>query len=179
MYLIIRKGTELSEETRHRTLEAAIKVAEKEAKRIQKEYDTYDDPVTSKYDDGTACVSLSGDHIFQGWLIVPEPKTTIERAEVLLQVANLGIDEFNRTLDDADVAYNPLCEAMQMLCQLNPAKTHGGVMTNIERLAANGEIGLLVAMQKGNNETFCKRFGIPMRADTSYDLESWLFAPAE
>ena len=91
----------------------------------------------------------------------------------------MGIEEFNTTLEDADVAYDPLCEAKQLLMQLNPAKTRGGTMTNIEKLAANGEIGLLVAMRKGNNDTFCKRFGIPIKADGSYDLESWLFEEAE
>ena len=52
-------------------------------------------------------------------------------------------------------------------------------MTNIERIAADGELGLFVEMRKGNNEVFCERFGVPMRADTSYDLEAWMFAESE
>ena len=52
-------------------------------------------------------------------------------------------------------------------------------MTNIEKIIENGEIGLFKELQKGNNVTFCNRFGIPMRADTSYDLEKWMLEEAK
>ena len=48
-------------------------------------------------------------------------------------------------------------------------------MTNIEKIAADGKLGVFVAMRKGDNDVFCKRFNIPMRPDTSYDLEKWMF----
>lgn len=52
-------------------------------------------------------------------------------------------------------------------------------MTNIEKIVADGKIGLFLEMQKGDNALFCEKFGIPMRPDTSYDLEGWMLSEVE
>lgn len=49
-------------------------------------------------------------------------------------------------------------------------------MTNIEKIIADGNMELFLALQQGDNVLFCQRFGIPMRADTSYDLEDWMLS---
>ena len=51
-------------------------------------------------------------------------------------------------------------------------------MTNIEKLAETGQMALFVEMRKGDNKVFCERFGIPIDADESYDLERWLMSDA-
>ena len=52
-------------------------------------------------------------------------------------------------------------------------------MTNIEKIIAEGKLELFKEMQKGDNIVFCRHFGIPMNADTSYDLQEWMLAECE
>ena len=49
-------------------------------------------------------------------------------------------------------------------------------MTNIEKIIAEGNLGLFMTMRKGNNVVFCRRFGIPMHVDTSYNLGEWMLS---
>lgn len=52
-------------------------------------------------------------------------------------------------------------------------------MTNIEKIIADGKIGLFKEMQKGDSVAFCNYFGIPMQPDNSYDLEKWMLEEHE